>query len=70
MVNLDHTVMTLDDEEGGRLHLAWSRSGRTLGVSISDKNFANFRQVSLLSEQIDELIGFLTNSLEERRPSR
>lgn len=60
----------LDDDEGGRLHLAWSRSGRTLGVSISDKNFANFRQVSLLPGQIQDLIGFLMTSFEERRPAR
>lgn len=69
MTHHDHTVMTLDDDEGGCLHLAWSRSGRTLGVSISDKNFAHFRQVSLLPGQIEDLIGFLSSSLAERRPA-
>jgi hypothetical protein len=41
MSNHDHSTLTLDDEDGGRFHLAWSRSGRTLGVSVSDRNFAS-----------------------------
>jgi hypothetical protein len=67
MSNHEHSALTLDDDEGGRLHLAWSRSGRTLGVSVSDRNFAEFRQVGLRADQIERLIGFLSRSLEERQ---
>jgi len=67
MATHEHSTLTLDDDEGVRLHLAWSRSGRTLGVSVSDRNFAEFRQVGLRADQIEQLIGFLATSLEERQ---
>jgi hypothetical protein len=68
MTESEQSSFTLDDDEGGRLHLAWSRSGRTLGLAVSDQNFREFRQVGLRADQIERLIDFLTNSLEERHP--
>jgi hypothetical protein len=64
MTKHEHLTLTLDDEDGGRLHLAWSRSGRTLGLSVSDRNFAEFRQVGLSAGQVEKLISFLSSSLE------
>lgn len=65
MPKREQPTLTLDDEDDGRLHVVWSRSGKTLGVSVSTKMGADYKQIGLRHDQVEALIRFLSESLVE-----
>ena len=58
MAKVDRPAITLDDEEGDRLHTTWSRKGRLI-VTVTDTRFSDLRQVTLRPDQVESLIEFL-----------
>lgn len=50
-------VAQFDDDEGGRLHATWSRSGKRLIVTVTRRG--NRAQVELRPDQVEELAAFL-----------
>lgn len=67
MASVEQPRFTLDDEEGGRLQLAWSPSGRMLAVSVSDRNWGDLHHMGLRPHQIERLIEFLSRSLADHQ---
>src|SRR4051812_3203489 len=53
----DREVVQLDDDEGGRLHATWSRSGKRLILTVHRR--ADWGQGELRPEQVAELAAFL-----------
>jgi hypothetical protein len=68
MTFTDNRTLTLDDPDGWKLRVVWSRSHKRAGLSM-EKNTGRpveFRQMELRPEQIEELIDFLTETLPGR----
>lgn len=57
-MSADEQVAEFDDDEGARLNLTWSRSGKRLIVTVNRRG--NRAQVELRPEQVEELAAFLS----------
>lgn len=65
----DDTSITLDDDDGHRLHATWSRSGRRLIVSVHEFEFSDaYQQVLLRPDQVDGLRKFLDFEASDKAP--
>jgi type II secretory pathway component PulM len=62
--------LTIDDPDGWRLRVVWSRSGKRAGLSMEKiEGGGEYRQMELRPKQIEELIEFFAATLPEpRRP--
>jgi hypothetical protein len=56
-VGAEQQVAQFDDDEGGRLHATWSRSGKRLIVTVTRRG--SRAQVELRPAQVEELATFL-----------
>ncbi len=54
--------LSLDDDDGGRLHVTWSRSGKRLIVTATTARWEEPRQVELDPNQVQSLIAFLSET--------
>jgi hypothetical protein len=64
VVSKQRRVIQFDDNDGHRLHAAWSRSGNRLIVSVADgPGWDAAGQVELAPEQVEALRRFLTESV-------
>jgi hypothetical protein len=52
--------LSIDDLDGRRLYLVWSRSGKRLGITVTTTAFNPFAQVGLNADQVDALAQFLS----------
>jgi hypothetical protein len=55
-------TLHIDDGNGRRLYLAWSRSGKRLGVAVTTPRYSPFAQVGLSAGQVEALARFLVET--------
>ena len=59
MIAEDRETIQFEDDEGGRFHAVWSRSGKRLIVTVTRRG--ERAQVELRPEQVDYLIRLLSD---------
>jgi hypothetical protein len=65
MAPQERRAIQLDDDENGRLHAAWSRSGKHLIVTAaSQTTWDRFMQVELRPDQVADLVRFLSETVD------
>jgi hypothetical protein len=52
-----------DDQESGRLHAVWSRSGKHLIVTVATQRWENPKQVELRADQVGQFAAFLRETV-------
>ena len=57
-------AIQLDDDDNGRLHAVWSRSGKHLIMTATTPRWDKRMQVELRPDQVRELVAFLSESVE------
>jgi hypothetical protein len=57
-------ALHLDDDENGRVHAVWSRSGKHLIVTATTHRWEELMQVELRPDQVRGLIDFLAETVE------
>jgi hypothetical protein len=62
-------AIELDDDEDGRLHVAWSRSGKRLIITATTRRWSEPMQVELRPDQVSQLIEYLSASVEPQAPA-
>jgi hypothetical protein len=63
-------AIELDDDEDGRLHAVWSRSGKRLIVTATTVRWSEVKVVELRPNQVKELIDFLSETVELQPSNR
>jgi hypothetical protein len=59
----DRRAIQLDDDEHGRLHAVWSRSGKHLIVTATTDTWDQIMPVELQPDQVNGLIAFLADTV-------
>ena len=62
-------AIELDDDEDGRVHAVWSRSGKHLIIHRHTRQRSEPMQVELRPDQVSQVIEFLSESVERRAPA-
>jgi hypothetical protein len=70
MPKSERSVIVLEDNENGRLHAAWSRSGKRLLLTATTPTYEQVMQVELRPDQVKELIEFLSETVDVRPTER
>ncbi len=68
MARTNPPAIAFDDQEGGRLHGVWSRSGKHLIVTVFGQNKRTLWQVELRPDQVKQLSAFLRDSQPTTEP--
>jgi hypothetical protein len=63
MTKRERQSIQIDDDEGRRLNATWSRSGRRLIVTATNKSRDTMSQVELTPEQVQQLAGFMSETV-------